>query len=136
MTGGRDRLMRKLEANHVPYSHTSSSIEIARQDEFGFGVDLRTGSKGFTVFFEGWHEEFTSEDEAVSCVTFGLSEACRLAVTYRGQMPVKWTVESRKGDRWSADSETGLLWVPFWLRKRVVYRQNRWLSATTLDTPL
>lgn len=34
--------------------------------------------------FEGWHEAFEQEEEALECVAFGLSAACRLRVDYRG----------------------------------------------------
>ncbi len=109
----------------VRYSEAAGSIEVEPQDESGFTVGLRVHGGGFTVRFDGWHEEFTSENEALSCFAFGLSEACRLAVTYHGSMPTKWVVESLRGGAWVPDSETGLLLFPFWRRKRVVYRRNR-----------
>jgi hypothetical protein len=48
------------------------------RDRSGFTVGLRITPSGFTVYFEGWHEEFTSEDEALNCFAFGLSPKCRL----------------------------------------------------------
>ena len=70
------------------------------------------------------HEVFDQEAEALACFAFGLSDRCRLATTYRGRFPVQWTVESREGDAWRPDSTTGLLFVPFWRRKRIEYRSN------------
>ena len=111
--------------SHVRYSETAGSIEVEPQDESGFAVGLRVHGGGFTVHFGWWHEEFTSENEALNCFAFGLSEACRLKVTYHGSIPTKWVVESLRGDAWVPDSETELLLFPFWRRKRVVYRRNR-----------
>jgi hypothetical protein len=36
-----------------------------------------SAESGYTVYFEGWPEEFTSEDEALDCFAFGLSPKCR-----------------------------------------------------------
>ena len=60
----------------------------------------------------------------LDCFAFGLSSSCRLAVIYRGDMPVKWTVESLEDGRWTADSTTGLLFQPFWRPARLVHLQN------------
>jgi hypothetical protein len=50
-------------------------------------------------------------------------------VVYRGSTPTKWTVESRKDGRWTPESETGLLFFPFWRRRRIAYLQNRLLPG-------
>ena len=99
-------------------------IEVHPANSAGFIVGLHVHARGFTVYFEGWHEEFISEDDAVKCFMFGLSSRCRLAVVLRGQFPVKWTVEHFEDGRWMSDSETGLLFQPFWRRRRIEYRQN------------
>ena len=70
------------------------------------------------------HEEFALPLEALNCFAFGLSAACRLCVVYRGAMPTKWIVEAQRDGTWVADSETGLILIPFWLPRRVVYLQN------------
>jgi hypothetical protein len=67
----------------------------------------------------------TSIDEAIDLFGFGLSKACRLAVTYRGSTATKWVVESLQEDgRWVPVSELGLLLLPFWRGKRIEYKQN------------
>jgi hypothetical protein len=53
-----------------------------------------------------------------------------MRVVYRGAMPTKWIVEARRDGAWVADSETGLIFVPFWLPRRIVYLQNRLIPAT------
>jgi hypothetical protein len=79
---------------------------------------------GFTVSFSGWHEEFQDEQEAIDCFGFGLSERCRLKVLQRGRMSYKWVVQSRTDQGWTSDSETGLIFFPFWLPKRERHLQN------------
>jgi hypothetical protein len=112
------------------YVETPRSIEVLPQDDAGFPVSLQVTDAGFTVHFAGWHEDFASPEEALNCFAFGLSSACRLRVVYRGSMPTKWIVEAQRDGAWVADSETGLLLVPFWRPRRVVYLQNRLLPAT------
>lgn len=113
----------------VQYLEEPDKIEVRPADETGFAVGLVVAPAGFTVYFDGWHEEFASEKEALECFAFGLSSACRLAVVFRGDRPAKWTVESLNDGQWTPDSTTGLLLQPFWRSSRVVYRRNRLLDA-------
>jgi hypothetical protein len=112
----------------VRYSESADEIEVHPRDQSGFTVGLRITPSGFTVYFEGWHEEFSSEDEALNCFAFGLSPDCRLAVVLRGNTETKWVVESLKDGKWTPDSETGLLLQPFWRSARIEYRQNNLLG--------
>jgi|SRR5678816_3951422 hypothetical protein len=109
---------------------TPTSMEVLPQDDAGFPVTLHVTDAGFTVHFAGWHEGFASRKQALNCFAFGLSDACRLCVVYRGAMPTKWIVEAQRDGTWVADSETGLILIPFWLPRRIVYLQNRLLPAT------
>ena len=113
----------------VQYSESADAIEVHPRDQSGFTVGLRITPSGFIVNFEGWHEEFTSEDEALDCFAFGLSPKCRLVVVLCGDTETKWVVEGFENDAWTPDSETGLLLQPFWRSARVEYRQNRVLDA-------
>jgi hypothetical protein len=82
----------------------------------GFCVWIQERSDGCTVGFDGWHEEFTDGDEALDCFVFGLSTACRLRVFSRGSVDYKWQVLRRVDGQWVSESETGLLFFPFWRR--------------------
>ena len=75
--------------------------------------------------FDGWHEHFDTEEEALNCFEFGLSGNCRLKVVYRGSFAHRWTLESKTDSGWREDSTTGLLVFPFWRRRRAVYLTNR-----------
>jgi hypothetical protein len=82
-------------------------------------------ARQFTVSFEGWHEEFATESEALGCFAFGLSSDCRLVIVFRGNVETQWIVERLDEGKWIEDSATGLLWQPFWRQARREYRQNR-----------
>jgi hypothetical protein len=114
----------------VRYVATDHSIFVKPVDDSGFTVGLEEHRRGWTVSFEGWHEEFASQEEALNCFAFGLSESCRLQVTYRGRTAVKWAVEADEEGEWVQDSEVGLLLVPFWRQRRVAYLQNHVLPPT------
>ena len=109
---------------HVRAEDTGSSITVPPQSPDGFPVRLDQHSHGFTVSFLGWHEEFDSQDEALACFAFGLSEACRLRVFSRGSFDYRWIVQYWKDGSWHDDWETGLLVFPFWLRRHERYLHN------------
>ncbi len=115
----------------VQYTESPGSITVLPADASGFPVALRVHNDSFTVYFEGWHESFEFEDDALNYFAFGLSEACRLAVVYHGSTPTKWTVECEEKGTWLEESTTGLLFVPFWRARRLAYKQNRLLPAPT-----
>lgn len=110
------------------YKISESTITIEPPSRGGFSLSLiETGSQ-WVVQFDGWHEHFDSETDALDCFAFGLTDECRLQITYRGSKPCKWTLQSKSGSGWVSDSTTGLLVFPFWLRKRVEYLQNNIIS--------
>jgi hypothetical protein len=85
-----ERIKARLSAHpEITYSEGQNEIDVIPPDSSGFSVGFRIIPTGFTVNFEGWHEEFTSEDEALDCFAFGLSPNCRLAVVLRGNTVVE-----------------------------------------------
>lgn len=96
----------------------------------GFSVRITVNHPGFTVSYDGWHEEFEKEDDALNCFAFGLSDECRLKVVKRGDADCTWVVESKDGTDWHEDSRTGLVFVPFWKKKSVEYRQNNVIKTS------
>jgi hypothetical protein len=130
------RIQQKLE--RFPQARvraTATSIRVEPSDPDGFAVRLDLARKVHVVSFEGWHEELADEAEAIRCFAFGLSDQCRLIVTYRGNMPTSWTVEWRREGSWHGVSTTGLLWVPFWRRRRVEHKRNRLLVEDAAAHP-
>ena len=108
----------------VRYEADASSITVLPTSNDGFTVGLDVHQGRYTVSFNGWHEDFGKEDEALECFAFGLSDECRLKECRRGNFAYRWTVESTQAGNWVADSETGLFLFPFWKPKRVCYLQN------------
>ena len=117
----RERLRRHPD---LKYREAAGTVTVEPPTTNGFPVTLTEGAGEWVVSFAGWHEHFTSEEEALNCFAFGLSDRCRLRVSYRGSFPHRWTVEERTAEGWRGDSSTGLLFFPFWQRPRVEYRQN------------
>lgn len=121
-----EKIVTKLQRHpSVQYSVAGCTLTVAPLTEEGFSVWLHEQPPGYTVGFDGWHEQFQDEGEALAAFAFGLSDDCRLQVMQRGSMDCSWTVESRDAQgEWKVDSSTELLFTPFWRRRRVVCRQN------------
>ncbi|MCP3872874.1 MAG: hypothetical protein GY699_06930 [Desulfobacteraceae bacterium] len=108
----------------LKYQVEGNKISVEPSLATGFSVWLIENDPGFTVGFDGWHEEFDSQDEALNCFGFGLSDECRLKIVMSDNMPCSWTVQSKNGDEWQDDSTTGLFLIPFWKKKKVKYLSN------------
>jgi hypothetical protein len=107
----------------------SSSVTVLPITTDGFSVCLTENlGDGYTVSFEGWHEEFDDAEEAMNVVAWGLSDECRLREYRRGRFPYKWTVESWEDGQWAEQSTTGLFFFPFWMKSESRYLQNHLLS--------
>ena len=78
---------------------------------------------------DGWTRTFDRDDDALDCMELALSDACRLAVTCRGNTPVAWTLEVREYGMWVPHRRVRRRLVPFWRRERTEYRQNDVISA-------
>jgi hypothetical protein len=113
---------------HVRYEVTEHSVTVFPTSENGFEVSMYVGERPsqerFSVFYNGWHEEFSDEEEALECFAFGLSSDCRLKECRRGSKAYKWTVEFRRDGVWNDGGTTGLIFVQFWKRKHERYLQN------------
>ena len=62
---------------HVRYEADASSISVLPTSNDGFTVDLEVNQNQYTVSFNGWHEVFEKEDEALECFAFGRWELGR-----------------------------------------------------------
>lgn len=121
----KDKL-RKYSYNH--YEANEHSISIFPDSDNGFIVHFVVSGNKYTVFFNGWHEDFLDKQEALKCFAFGLSRECRLKEYRRGNFAYKWTVESNIDGEWLEESSTGLLIFPFWKKAEIRYFQNRLTS--------
>ncbi len=108
----------------VTYDYDDHSLTIPAIDAEGFNVAITITDQKYTVYFDGWHEAFDREEDALNCFAFGLSNSCRLKVHYKGDYPYKWVLEFIEDGTWCEDSTTGLFFTPFWRRSKVRYLQN------------
>ncbi len=111
------------------YESEVNSISVFPMSEDGFKVSIKVDPDSLTVSFNGWHEKFQSEEEALNCFSFGLSSDCRLREYRRGTFAYKWTVESNDNGEWVEDSTTGLIVFPFWKRQEARYLQNELINT-------
>ena len=119
---------------HIRYESDASSITVFPHSPDGFAVTLVVNDGNlYTISFEGWHEDFEGDDEALTAFAFGLSDECRLKEYRRGNFAYKWTVEYLDDEgQWQEESTTGLLLFPFWKRSTVCYLQNNLLPRQTV----
>ena len=113
----------------VRFQRDGNSVEVPPASPDGFHVSISTENGSRMVHYEGWHEEFDNDNDALNCFMIGLTPTVRLKVTRRGDCDHKWSVEIREGDRWESSGTVGLLFFPFWRRKKTATLQNRWLEA-------
>lgn len=109
------------------YESDPSSITVFPNDASGFTVGLVKNTDVYTVFFNGWHEDFEDVEDTMTVFGLGLSDECRLRESRRGDFAYKWTVEFLEDGEWQEQSTTGLLFFPFWRRSNTYYLQNRLL---------
>lgn len=114
---------------HLKYKVEGSKIEVEAPGQEGFSVSLSISDDGFTVYFDGWHETFVEEHEALDCFVFGLSEKARIRVHKRGKQEYKWTLQHLANEEWVDESTTGLMFYPFWQKEETFYRQNKSLKS-------
>ena len=112
----------------IKYLIEGNSITVPSNCEKGFPVSFCQSQNNFTVSFKGWHEEFDKEEEAFACFKFGLSQKCRLKVLSRGKFEYKWILEHQRNNEWAQDSETGLMFFPFWEKENISYFQNTYFQ--------
>ena len=125
-----DKIKQKLtKYPEVQFETDSSSITILPTTPEGFSVTLIMNSQdSYTVHFEGWHENFDDENEALGVLALGLSGDCRLREYYRGNFAYKWVVDFKEDEEWLEQSTTGLLIFPFWRKIRMRILQNRLIT--------
>jgi hypothetical protein len=127
-----DRAARRLEAiGGVDYTATPSTIAVRPSDSDGFAVTLAMEhARAFVVTYEQWRHTFDRAEDAYDCFEFGLSDSCRLRVTYRGDDAIAWHVEKREYGIWAPSSHTTTRWTwKFWKPRRIVHRQNKLFST-------
>jgi hypothetical protein len=125
-------IIAEIEERLKKYPQLSAVVEInsiSVEPENGFTVWVTENDSSWTVGFEGWHEEFSDPEEALNCFAWGLSNDCRLEVTYRGGKPHKWVAQNLDNGQWVNSSTTGLIFFPFWRRAKIIYKKNAVINS-------
>jgi len=117
-------IAKRLESKNIAFEHTANHIEVPPSGESGFTIRYDHAQGEHTISFEGWHEHFVEDGEAEDCFYFGLLGDSRLKVEYRGDVPIRWTLQALEEDTWESDTETGLMFFPFWRKRRIEYLRN------------
>lgn len=118
---------------NIKYEIDMDTINVLPESEEGFLVWLTETSHDLTVGFEGWHEHFELENEkdALNLFALGLSDDCRLKISYRGSFSHRWTAEMKNDDGWVQIGTTGILFFPFWKKKQEKYCYNKYLKISS-----
>jgi hypothetical protein len=123
----RIALVAKL-AQHpeLAYSEALGCVRIEPPSPDGFAVELRSDDHKWAVFLgdAGFHESFTSAEEALNFIAWCYSGAARIREVWRGASPQKVALEAHENGEWRLVSETGFMFVPFWRERREVILEN------------
>jgi hypothetical protein len=112
---------RELVWNELP-----GGVRIEPPNPGGFAVEVHANESEWTVFLgnAGFHEAFETGGEALQFVAWCYSGEARLREIWRGGSPSWSALEAREGDAWRRESETRLVFVPFWRKRREVVLEN------------
>jgi hypothetical protein len=120
-----DRARKTLTARGVAFDAVANGITVRASNAAGFDVSLRVvGPRKFIVSYEGWFQTFGRAEDAYDCFEYGLSDSCRLRITFRGVTQVAWQIEKRDYGVWMPGRVVRRRFVPFWKRARIEQRQN------------
>lgn len=117
----------------ISVTETAERLTVSPASPTGFKVWIDWHPPAYTVGFEGWHEQIADDDEAAKCFLFGLSAQCKLRVFRRGSFDYKWQLHFLSGGDWVEDSETGLVFFPFWKRAETRELQNDVIELPPID---
>jgi hypothetical protein len=123
--------------------HDASSITYFPNTSNGFVVRLVVlekgpNNEGYSVCYNGSHEEFAERPSAILAFGFGLSTLCRLREFTRGGEPYRWIVDMWDCVRWKPDWEiirfSAAFWQ-FWRPAAVRCLQNRLIDLSPGSDP-
>ena len=123
----RVALIEKLKQHPaLAYSEAPHRLRIEPPSPNGFAVELRSEGGEWTGFLgdAGFHESFTSSEEALNFIAWCYSGEARVREVWRGASPQKVTLEAYENGNWRSVSETGFLFVPFWRERRELLLKN------------
>lgn len=107
-------------------------FRVPAQSESEFGVEVLVGEDLYTVYCDGWHEEFGWHDDnredvhiLLEKLTTLLDGRTKLRVKYAGRMPYRWELlHNYEDDKWESLGITGLFFYNYLGRRREVEKRN------------
>lgn len=130
-----DEILKILEkCPQIQCERGEDSVRVHPATPEGFEVAIeQVWENHYSVFYGGWHEDFHTLEEALSCFFFGLSNRCRLKVQSKDGNPFRWTVEHWNDPSWRERS-TKSSWFHRILTPTVTtYLQNDLLPESDLQ---
>ena len=129
-----DLLEKLKKCDQVQYEAGQHFIRILPTSPAGFSLAMEwIWDTHFTVFLDGWHQDFDSYEEALSCFTRAAAGHYRLKARSKGSSPFRWTVEYWDGSCWVEHSTTTNLIYPFWKPTTTRYLRNHLHCGATPD---
>lgn len=123
----RLKFLEKLQQHpELTYHEAPGRVRVDPPGPDGFAVELRSAENKWTVFLgeAGFHETFTSPEEALEFIAWCYSGDARVKEVWRGRSPQKAILEGHENGEWRTVSETGFICVPFWRERREVVLEN------------
>jgi hypothetical protein len=120
-------LLEKLQKHpELSYSEAPNWVRIDPPSASGFAVELRSSDSEWTVYLgeAGFHEEFTSPEEALDFIAWCYSGEARVREIWRGKSPQKAILEAQENGEWRTVSEIGFVFAPFWRKRREIVLRN------------
>ena len=116
---------------HIRYKRSAAAITVPPTDGNGYPVTFTVDAGLYTVTLGGWHDDFIDLSQALNHFAMGLFDNVRLKTWAAGDCEYKWAIEGKQGDEWvPIAEEVGRVLFPFWRRRRVEYRRNRYIAGS------
>jgi hypothetical protein len=130
-----EELFRKLkDCGQARYEAGSGFIRVFPATRGGFPVRIEwVWDTHFTVFLDGWHQDFDSYEDAARCFALAASGRYRLKTRSKGGFRFRWTVEYWEGSDWVEDATTTTLFYPFWRPTSTDYLRNDLHCGDAMD---
>ncbi len=146
MTAYADELRsqaRSILADHpdMPHHWRNDGLVFSGSDLDGFEVTLQPDGQGIVVLTGvGLHEHVEGAPaeavrDALGLVRDLLSPDMRVRELRAGGRAYRWLLERRELDRWTCESQTGLLFWNYFARRSERVYQNRWLPGRLASAP-
>src|SRR5260370_7730038 len=119
---------------HAEYELGEDLVRVLPVTPEGFDVIIeQIWENHFTVSFDGWHEDFFSQEKALACFFMGLSNRCRLQTLENCASRFHSTLHTPDGTQWREGSSTRRFIHQFWKASVTTYLQNDLLRDSGVD---